>query len=76
VEKSPPQERFDRVQKLRHVYVLGVYLKRGGLYSWTTHLRGDGSGTPADTLRIVLEVDDSRYWRTWSEVARRKGRKP
>jgi hypothetical protein len=47
--------------------------ERGGAYSWTTHLRGDGGGTPADTLRLVIEVDVSASWRTWSDVARKKG---
>ena len=64
---------FERLNHIRHVYVLGCYLQRDGVYHWKERRPGDGSGLPPGQTRIEIVRDDPFYWRIWAEISERRG---
>ncbi len=64
---------FERRNRIRHVYVLGCYLRRGGTVSWRERRPGDGSGLREDQIRYEITFDAPLYWTTWTEISRRRG---
>ena len=51
---------FVRLDRIRHVYVLGCYLKRGGTVSWRERRPGDGSGLGENQIRFEITFDAPR----------------
>lgn len=48
---TPHKQDFDRLRHMRLLFVMGSYLKRGGVYEWCSQSGGDGSGGRDGNIR-------------------------
>ncbi|MEX2228590.1 MAG: hypothetical protein WEB13_03025 [Dehalococcoidia bacterium] len=65
----------DRRHHTRLASTLAVYLYETGEYAMRQDAPGSGAGVPEGRLRICIEVDAARFWRTYSRLAERKRRR-
>ena len=65
----------DRQHHTRLLAALSFYLQRGGHYTLRQQHPGDGSGVPHNHIRLMIEVEAPLFWRTFSELRERAGRR-
>ena len=60
---------FERSNRIRHVYVLGCYLRRGGQVYWKERRPGNGSGLRENQIRYEITFESSLFGSTPEERA-------
>ena len=64
---------FERLRRMRLLYTLGCYLRRGGTFEFRERMHGDGSGLPAGWLRYEITFEAPLFWQIWAELSERHG---